>query len=134
MKVVVLVLQLLFCAVASGQKLSGTKWLLLSIDDLDNGLSKNIAGTVKATLNFDTDTSYSGKFCNNYTGRYKHNGESFIKFSHAISTRMLCMGIDKYEKELFSLLPLANKYRMENDNLFMFTSNHKRITLKRDYH
>jgi heat shock protein HslJ len=119
-----------FCDIKS-QNLAGTRWLLSSIDDIETGVSKDIGATVKATLNFDTDTSYSGKFCNQFSGRYKHNKEQSIKLGIPVSTKMLCMGIDKYEKEMFSLFTTAHKYRVDKEVLFIF-STHKRLTFKKE--
>ena len=71
------------------QNLSGTRWLLSSIDDIETGVSKDIGSTLRATLNFDSDSSYSGKFCNQFSGRYKHNKEQSIKLGIPVSTKML---------------------------------------------
>ena len=115
------------------QNLAGSKWLLVSIDDLETGIIKDIGASVKATLVFESDSTLSGRFCNNYNGYYRMNTENHgIKLSTPNSTKMLCMGIDKYEKEMFKLFPLANKYRTEGESLFIFTSTKKRLTYKKD--
>ncbi|MCC6372824.1 MAG: META domain-containing protein [Bacteroidia bacterium] len=128
--VVIAVLLLLHLSVCS-QNLSESSWQLMSIDDLETGISKDIAATAKATLRFEGDSSYSGRFCNTYKGNYKHNQDKIIRMGVPQATRMLCMGIDKYEKEMFALMVMVNRYRMEDDKLFLFTTNHKRLSYKK---
>jgi heat shock protein HslJ len=118
----------MLCYLAKSQPLSGSKWVLSSIDDLETGISKEIGKLTKATLQFDSDTSYSGKFCATYSGHFRHNKETAIKIGIPSYTRMSCLGIDKYEKEVFALLPLTFKYRVDKGVLYLFTTDRKRLS------
>lgn len=131
MKTIVFCFIVLFNVCAKAQNLSGSAWTLISIDDLDTGICKDIASTTKSTLKFEGDTAYSGHFCNTFNGNYKYNQDKSIRFGVPRATRMMCMGIDKYEKEMFALFVLVNRYRVEEGKLFLFTSNHKRLTYKK---
>ncbi len=119
--------------VLPAQELAGTKWILTGIDNLQTGISKDVAATVKVTVVFDSDSTYSGRFCSNFNGRFKYNASShLIKFGTPSHTRMMCIGIDKDENETFTLMTQAVKYRMNGESLFIFTTNQKRLSLKRD--
>jgi len=118
------------CGLAGAQKLTGSKWLLASIDDLDSGISKDIGALTKATLSFDSDSTYSGKFCNTFSGHLKCK-ENLLKMGIPSHTKLKCLGLDKYETEMFEILPLSVKYRIDKETLFIFTSTHKRLTFKR---
>lgn len=114
----------------SAQALSGTKWLMMSFDNLETGKSTQITSSIKSFLQFEADSSYSGRFCNTYNGRVRTNSSRLMKLTVPIATKLSCLGIDAYEKELFELLPKVTKYRIEDGNLYLFTINRKRITFK----
>ena len=52
------------------QSVSGQKWLLMSIDQLEKGIKKDIGSYLRVELWFEGDTVYKGNFCNNYNGRF----------------------------------------------------------------
>ena len=127
-----LLMPFLFTACFSfAQNLSGTKWLMSSIDNLETAKSTIITTNIKpAYLTFEADSAYSGRFCNTYSGRVRTNASRQMKLTVPIAKKLSCLGIDNYEKELFELLPKVTKYRIEEGYLYLFTINHKRITFK----
>ncbi|MCC6372825.1 MAG: META domain-containing protein [Bacteroidia bacterium] len=117
---------------AASQNLNNTRWVLLSIDDLQSGISKDVGANAKATIHFECDTLYTGRFCNSFCGKIKFLSDNAIKMSKPVCTRMMCMGLDKYEKDMMLVFNTAVKLRVEDDKLFIFSSSNKRLTYKRD--
>ncbi|MEI6021223.1 MAG: META domain-containing protein [Bacteroidota bacterium] len=112
------------------QTLSGTRWMMTSIDNLETAKSTQITTSIKAYLVFESDSAYSGRFCNSYSGRVRTNAARQMKLTVPVATKLSCLGIDNYEKELFDLLPKVTKYRIEEGYLYLFTINRKRVTFK----
>ena len=124
-------ISLLFTACFTfSQNLSGPTWMLSSIDNLETAKSTQITTSIKAFLIFESDSAYSGRFCNTYSGRVRTNASRQMKLTVPSATKLSCLGIDSYEKELFELLPKVTKYRIEEGYLYLFTINRKRITFK----
>ena len=113
------------------QMLKGSNWLLVSIDNLSSGKSQQVGAKAKAALYFETDSTYSGAFCNSYSGKYSNPKEKILKLWAPVSTKMYCVGLDKVEKELLLLFPKTDHYRLERDELFLFTTNNFRISFKK---
>ena len=129
-KFTILLSCLVLISIVNAQTHSGTNWLMTSIDNLETGKSTQITTSIKSFLNFESDSAYSGRFCNTYNGRVRTNAARQMKLTVPIATKLACLGIDKYEKELFELLPRVSKYRIEDGFLYLFTINRRRITFK----
>jgi len=121
-----------FSFALNSQTLSGTNWLMISMDNLETGKSTQITTSIKAFIKFEADSSYSGRFCNTFSGRVRTNAARQMKMTVPIASKLSCLGIDAYEKDLFDLLPKVTKYRIEDGFLYLFTINRKRITFKVD--
>ncbi len=130
MKNLIVIFLFFFSCFSFAQSLSGTNWMMTSIDNLETAKSTQITNSIKAYLVFESDSAYSGRFCNTYSGRVRTNAARQMKLTVPIATKLSCLGIDKYEKELFDLLPKVTKYRIEEGYLYLFTINRKRITFK----
>ena len=126
----IILVMLTFCV--SAQNLNGSRWLLVSIDDLSSGISKDIQASTKVTLHFECDTIYSGRFCNSFCGTIRFNSNNTLKMIKPVTTRMTCMGLDKYEKEMLAIFSSTTKYRVEENNLYLFASTNKRLTYRLD--
>jgi heat shock protein HslJ len=129
-KILVITFGLLAVNLLNGQDLNGTKWLMMSFDNLDTGKSTQITASTKSFLHFESDSSYDGRFCNTFSGRVRTNPSRQMKLTVSIATKLSCLGLDAYENELFELLPKVSKYKIEDGKLYLFTLNHRRITLK----
>ena len=120
----------IFTVGARSQTILHHKWVLMSIDNLDNGLKKVIGDYVIASLIFETDTSYSGNFCNNYHGHVKFNQSKGCSMSIPFSGKRQCMGYTDVENDLFKLYPLVERYVLKANFLYLFTSDKKRLVFK----
>jgi heat shock protein HslJ len=109
------------------QSLPGSTWVLKSIDNLETYKSTVVPEKIVVTLTFISDSTYGGKICNRYSGRYKFNQEKKIAMSHPVSTRMYCLGVDAIEKEVLTAFTTAFKYKLEEGKLFLFTTDDKRL-------
>ena len=114
------------------QNLSRIKWLLVSLDDLETGKSKQPSSKMHATLHFDSDTSYSGAYCNHYQGNYKSSAEYKLNMVAPQSIKRSCLGIGEREKELFAMYAKATRYRTDKGFLFIFTSDKHRLTFTKE--
>ena len=106
------------------------KWILMSIDNLNTGVKKEIGQYVHAELNFDSDSTYKGVFCNSYQATVQFNEDKTCKMSAPIAKKHQCMGFADVEAELFRLYPLVIKYSLKNNALFLFTSEQKRLVFR----
>ncbi|MEI6021222.1 MAG: META domain-containing protein [Bacteroidota bacterium] len=112
------------------QTLSGPRWVLMSIDNLETGVVKAIGDHVRAELWFEGDTIFKGQFCNNYSGKIKTNPNFTCEFLALISGKRQCMGFGDVEIELLRLYPLVNKYKLKGHLLYLFTKEQKRLVFK----
>ena len=113
------------------QTLKGSNWLLVSIDNLSTGKAQMIGSKAKAALYFETDSTYNGAFCNRYEGKYSQTNESGLKMYHASATKVYCVGLNKLENDLLNHYTRVTRFRIENNELFLFTNDNIRITFKR---
>ena len=124
-----------FCLIIIGQikaqGLKGTHWQLVSIDYLETGVSKQIGEKLHASLSFDSDSAYSGRFCNHFSGRFKYDHKDHIKMTVPMGTHMTCLGVEPFEQELFIFLSQAKRYRVEGDKLFIITTHQGRLQFKK---
>ncbi len=118
--------------IIKGQSLAHTKWVLVSTEDLETGKSKQLGTKMHATLNFDTDSTYSGTFCNQYKGHYKTGKDNKLRMATPEATKMACLGISIREKELFGMYVQAAKFRTDKNFLFIFTLDKRRITFSKE--
>ena len=123
----VLVLALLLSACsggsASGDPLSGTSWMLASIDG-----SAPISGVV-ATAAFSDGKVSGSSGCNSYGGAYELDGEQ-IHFSDLVSTLMACtdpQGVMDQESAFLGGLTDAQSYQLSADKLQILTSDGKTL-------
>ncbi len=112
------------------QQLSGPRWILMSIDNLETGVVKVIGEHVRAELWFEGDSVYKGQFCNPYQGKIKVNQDFTCQLSTPITGKRKCMGFSDVETDLFKLYNLVNKYKMKGQLLYLFTSDKKRLVFK----
>ena len=68
---------LLFVSKINAQSIKNTSWLRLSIDNLKTNEHKVIGSFWRASLQFDSDSSYGGgSGCNSYSGVFKSGFDS----------------------------------------------------------
>lgn len=106
------------------------KWILMSIDNLNTGVKKEIGQYVHAELNFDSDSTYKGVFCNNYQGTVKFKEDKTCKMGAPVAIKHKCMGFADLEAEVFRLYPLVIKYSLKSNALFLFTSEQNRLVFR----
>ena len=114
------------------QSLKGSGWIITSIDNIETGKSQVIDASVKFTLKFDGDTTYSGLGCNTYKGNYKSDGLKTLTMKKAESQgNSNCLGLGPLELKIWMLYQKATRYRMTGDALFIFTSDDHRLVFKK---
>ena len=133
MKVYSYIILFLLCGfLIKSQPLKGTKWILVSMDNLENGKSLQLGAKIKASLHFDSDTTFSGLFCNAYKGHYSISKDHKLSMVVKETNKAMCFGMNAREKELFTHYGNASKYRIEKGLLFIFTSNKQRLTFHKE--
>ncbi len=100
------------CAPAPANQLSGTSWVLVSLDG-NVQVGEAISGQ-PVTLAFTSDTEVGGSGgCNSFGGKYTATG-SAISFSEIAATLMACTGegIGEVEAAYFAALNSADHYEI----------------------
>lgn len=120
------ILWVLFSQVAA-QSLAGTRWELEGVDDIKTGRRHAIEGKIRSHLYFSSDTSFSGKLCNMFSGEMHCRDSNQVSFRIVQESFMICLGLQQFERELLSHLKTAKKMRRDHNTLFIFNEN-KRIT------
>ncbi len=117
---------------AFSQNLHNSKWILVSIDNLETGKSKLTESLVVSKLYFNGDTTFSGVACNFFTGNFKVTENNLLRMSMPTGTKKFCLAISELEKELFTLYSKASRYKLAQNSLFIFTSDEKRLEFKKE--
>lgn len=120
------------CCFLNAQSLKGTSWLLVSIDNLEAGKSTLTGEKTPVSLQFDSDTTFSGTGCNHYKGVYKTENAKTLAMNKADFTGTEnCLGLGNLEKETIAFYVKAVRYRMDDGRLFIFTSDDYRLCFKK---
>lgn len=123
---------LIACISLRSQSLKGSVWRLSSIDNIETGKSEVIDPTVKLNLMFG-DSVYSGMGCHNYKGTYTTDGLKSLKLKNALVTGdQICLGLGNLEKNVLALYQKVTRYRLTDENLFLFTSDDHRFVFKKN--
>jgi heat shock protein HslJ len=99
------------CATPASGSLSGTSWILQSINGSQVGAPVN---GQSISLNFTSASEMSGfGGCNSYSGSYQSNSAS-LTFSNIVSTLMACVdnNLSRVETEFFNALSAASAYTL----------------------
>lgn len=103
--------------------LTGTKWVLQSINNADISTSGTPESTPWLMLNATEQSmnGYSG--CNNFFGQYTLSvGSQMISFGQVGATKMACEGKMELETRLFKALQRVGKYVVNIDILTLYTT------------
>lgn len=103
--------------------LTGTKWVLQSINNAEISASGTPESKPWLILNATeiTMNGYSG--CNNFFGQYTlPAGSQTISFGQVGATKMACEGKMELETRLFKALQRVGKYNVSIDILTLYTS------------
>lgn len=73
------------------EKLIGTKWQLLSIENNETGSKQAVPSTEQYTLNFESLNNVSGMLnCNSYGGQLQIENNGYFNISNLLSTEIAC--------------------------------------------
>jgi heat shock protein HslJ len=105
------------CSSFSSQPdLNGTSWALTQLQ------GGPVMSTVVPTLVFKDGQVSGNASCNSFGGSYQRGWGDALKFGQLMSTLVACADSSSMEQErvYLSVLGQVAKYRMENDQLFLY--------------
>lgn len=105
------------CSSASSQPdLNGTSWTLTQLK------GNPVASQQAPTLIFADGKVSGNASCNSFGGEYKRGSGDALKFGQMMSTLMACAddSLMKQETSYLGMLEQVAKYKMENDQLFLY--------------
>lgn len=117
------------------QSLISTKWILQEIRP-ENSETNVLKDTLlRAMLYFNSDTSFTGVFCNRYFGRCRLNKNNRnISMERPSSGRRYCAGgYSELEGRLFGWYKIVQYYEIKNNRLVLFTSDQQRLVFKKEW-
>jgi hypothetical protein len=122
---------LLTVAMTIAQPLKKTSWKLVSVDNIETGLSMMMEKKIIATLQFDSESEFSGMACEHHDGMYKAGADGSLRMKVVVGSKTPCLGVNYFELELLKHYGLAVRYRLvDNKKLFIFCSDGYRLTYK----
>lgn len=116
------------------QALISTRWILQEIRP-DNSETNVLKDTLlRAMLYFNSDTSFTGVFCNRYFGRCRLNKNNRnISMERPSSARRYCAGgYSELEGRLFGWYKNVSKYEIKNGKLILTTSEGQYLVFKKE--
>jgi hypothetical protein len=115
------------------QPLKETNWKLVSVDNIESGISVLMEKKIVAKLQFLNESEFGGVACEHHVGMYKAGMDGSLRMKVVVGAKTPCMGVNYFELELLKHYELATRYRMiENKKLFIFCSDGYRLTYKKD--
>ncbi len=105
------------CSSASSQPdLNGTSWVLTQLQ------GKAVSSKQAPTLVFADGKVSGNASCNSFGGEYKRGSGDSLKLEQMMSTLMACVddSLMKQESTYLGALGQVAKYKLENDQLFMY--------------
>lgn len=124
----ILIPAFLFCFTGYAQSLTGTKWILISIDRLETSKSKLVDKRFESNIMFNADSTFVGVTCNEYKGKFSTQHNKNINMNVLSVKKLGCVWLDELEKEVLKHLKTVNHFRVKADNLFLFTTDGLRLT------
>ena len=132
MKPVVIIFCLLFSFSFRAQSLQGKAWTLQSINDHVNNMKQDIYPSFTVTLEFQSDSSYTGSACNNLVGIYKLGEQQSITFRKLGKTLMYCgEPLGKVEDKFSYYLLNAKKFALSENRLVIYTTDQHELVFER---
>jgi hypothetical protein len=132
-KLFLIVIYCFAAIIAHGQPLKETSWKLVSVDNIETGVSVLMEKKIVAKLQFPTESEFAGVACEHHDGLYKAGMDGSLRMKVVVGAKTPCMGVNYFELELLKHYDLATRYRMvENKKLFIFCSDGYRLAYKRD--
>jgi hypothetical protein len=130
----VILLVLIFITIISfGQPLKKTNWKLVSVDNIETGVSVMMEKKIVATLQFVSESEFTGTACEHHDGMYKAGADGSLKMKIIVGSKTPCMGVNYFEQELLAHYELANRYRLVDEKkLFIFCTDGFRLSYKKD--
>lgn len=105
------------CSSPSSQPdLNNTSWVLFKLK------GASVAPKQAPTLVFKDGQVSGNASCNSFGGEYKRGSGDSLKFAQMVSTLMACAddSLMKQETTYLGILGQVAKYKMENDQLFLY--------------
>lgn len=103
-------------------------WVLESINDIQADEKNYMKGLPRLEINIKEMTFMGNGGCNSINGKFESAGED-IKFGPIASTRMMCPG--NYESEFLTALNNSEKFKIENNRLYIMQDGKTLIVLKK---
>lgn len=119
--------------VGQAQSLTSTRWILTEVraERSETNILKDTL--LRALLYFNSDTSFTGVFCNRYFGKCQLNkNDRRISMERPSSARRYCAnGYSELEGRLFAWYKNVQYYEIKNSKLILFTSDQQRLVFKK---
>lgn len=113
--------------------LEKTSWKLVSVDNLESGVSVMLEKKIVAKLQFLSEGQFAGSACEHHDGLYKAGADGSLRMKVVVGSKTPCMGVNYFELELLKHYEMATRFRMlEDKKLFIFCSDGYRLTYKKD--
>lgn len=135
MKIHVWVILMLCMGVSklASQPLKGTRWILAEVyknKATENSLKDT---TLRAMLFFNSDTAYTGIYCNRYFGKCAISADGKLSMHYPTASRRYCQGgYSEQEAYLFSWYSSMASYQLRQNRLILYTSNNDKLIFRKE--
>lgn len=116
----------------NGQTLTGTKWILTGIYNVESKENRLKDTLMKAMLYFDSDTTYTGAFCNRYFGKCNVGKDKSLTMSRPTASRRICDRYSELEGKLFVQYQNSTHYDIKDDKLYLFTGDKSFLCFRKE--
>lgn len=133
-KLLLTILFLVFFNVSEAQSLISARWVLTELRSTYTETNTLKDTLLHALLYFNSDTSFTGVFCNRYFGKCQLNKNNrSISMERPSSARRYCAnGYSELEGRLFAWYKNVQYYEIKNSKLILFTSDQQRLVFKKE--
>lgn len=116
------------------QTLTSTRWILQEIRTEHSETNVLKDTLLRAMLYFNSDTSFTGVFCNRYFGKCRiDKSNRNISMERPSSARRYCAnGYSELEGRLFGVYKNVQYYEIKKSRLFLFTSDQQQLVFKKE--
>jgi heat shock protein HslJ len=114
------------------QSLTKTRWIFSGIyeDKSKENLLKDTL--MKALLYFNSDSAYTGVFCNRYFGKCKTGENKSLSIDRPTASRRYCDIYSELEGKLFTGYQNVKRYEIKNSELTLLTKDGYQLVFKKE--